>query len=55
MFSTVIVPLDGSALAARALPFALRLARSTSGRLVLVRAHVPLDDSLPLELENSGQ
>ena len=32
-----MVPLDGSAQAERALPFAVRVARETAGRLVLVR------------------
>jgi nucleotide-binding universal stress UspA family protein len=36
--TTVLVPLDGSELAERALPFAFALARATRGRLLLVRA-----------------
>jgi nucleotide-binding universal stress UspA family protein len=36
--TTVLVPLDGSELAERALPFAFELARATRGRLLLVRA-----------------
>jgi nucleotide-binding universal stress UspA family protein len=38
MLETILVPLDGSALAERALPYATRLARAAGGRLVLVRA-----------------
>ena len=35
---TILVPLDGSGLAERVLPFAVRLARAGDGRLVLLRA-----------------
>src|SRR5579859_162523 len=38
MFNTVVVPLDGSELAERALPYAVRFAAERGGRLVLVRA-----------------
>jgi nucleotide-binding universal stress UspA family protein len=38
MFRTLIVPLDGSEQAERALPYAVRLAQSGGGRVVLVRA-----------------
>ena len=38
MFRTIVVPLDGSPLAEQALPFAERLAASTSAQLVLARA-----------------
>jgi len=38
VYSTIMVPLDGSALAEGALPFALRVGRATGGRLVLVRS-----------------
>ncbi len=38
MFRTILVPLDGSPLAERALPFAEELARATGGNIVLVRA-----------------
>lgn len=38
MFSTILVPLDGSHLAARALPYAEVLARGCHGRLVLFHA-----------------
>ena len=38
MLRTIVVPLDGSALAERALPHALRLAQFSQGRLVLMRA-----------------
>src|SRR5579859_6935617 len=38
MFNTVVVPLDGSELAERALPYAVRFAAERGGRLVLTRA-----------------
>jgi nucleotide-binding universal stress UspA family protein len=38
MVSTILVPLDGSALARHALPFATFMAQSTRARLVLVHA-----------------
>jgi len=38
MFGTVVVALDGSSLAERAVPYAIGLAQSTGGRLVLTRA-----------------
>jgi nucleotide-binding universal stress UspA family protein len=50
MFNKVLVPLDGSALSARALPFAKRMANAAGARLIVVRAHLPADD-LGLRLE----
>jgi nucleotide-binding universal stress UspA family protein len=38
VFNTILVPLDGSELAERALPYAVRLAAERGGRLVLTRA-----------------
>jgi nucleotide-binding universal stress UspA family protein len=38
MFRTLMVPLDGSQQAERALPYAIRLARASGARLALVRA-----------------
>jgi nucleotide-binding universal stress UspA family protein len=38
MFRTLVVPLDGSDLAERALPYAVRLARVGRGRVILMRA-----------------
>jgi len=38
MFRTLVVPLDGSQLAERSLPYAMRLAQTDEGRLVLVQA-----------------
>ncbi|HLZ28095.1 MAG TPA: universal stress protein [Chloroflexota bacterium] len=38
MFRKFVVPLDGSELAERALPYAVRLARAGQGRIILVRA-----------------
>ena len=37
MYSSIMVPLDGPSQTERALPFAVRVARETAGRLVLVR------------------
>jgi nucleotide-binding universal stress UspA family protein len=52
MFKNILVPLDGSALAARALPFAKRLARAGGARLIVVRAYLPADDPLLLRVEH---
>jgi nucleotide-binding universal stress UspA family protein len=41
MIEKILLPLDGSALAERALPYALRLASATKARLVLMHATVP--------------
>ena len=38
MVATILVPLDGSPLAERAVPYASRIARTTGGELLLVRA-----------------
>jgi len=38
MLTTILVPVDGSALARRAVPYALALARAVHGRLILMRA-----------------
>jgi len=42
MLSTILVPLDGSPLAERALPIALDIARRAGGKVQLLRTHVPL-------------
>lgn len=41
MFSTILVPLDGSDLARRALPYAAALAKAAQARLILLHAYVP--------------
>jgi len=38
MFHTLLVPLDGSELAERAVPYAIRLAQASHARLVLMQA-----------------
>lgn len=38
MFTTILVPLDGSPLSRRALPYAVRLAKAAGGSVVLVRS-----------------
>jgi nucleotide-binding universal stress UspA family protein len=50
MFNTILLPLDGSALSTRAVPFAQQLATPGKSRLVVVRAHLPSDDDLDLRL-----
>jgi nucleotide-binding universal stress UspA family protein len=50
MFKTILLPIDGSALSARAVPFALRLATSANTQLIVVRAYLPSDDSLSSRL-----
>lgn len=54
MFRTILVPLDGSALAARALPFAGRVARAAGAELVLFRAS-PEGDVPPTRGEVGGE
>jgi nucleotide-binding universal stress UspA family protein len=52
MLSTILVPLDGSALAEQALPFAERVARATRARLLLARVVPPFsaaETSIALE------
>ncbi len=42
MLRSILVPVDGSPLAERALPIALDIARRAGGTVTLLRAHVPL-------------
>lgn len=42
MLRSILVPVDGSTLAERALPIALDIARRAGGSVTLLRAHVPL-------------
>lgn len=46
MFQRILVPLDGSAQAERAVPLAARLARATGGSLVLLRAVTHSHDAI---------
>jgi nucleotide-binding universal stress UspA family protein len=51
MFTRILIPLDGSARAERALPVAARLARSSSGTLLLTSVAHPMPVlSMPLEI-----
>ena len=47
MFKRILVPLDGSGRAERALPIAARLARASGGSLILVRVASTVPASLP--------
>jgi nucleotide-binding universal stress UspA family protein len=51
MVSTILVPLDGSDLARRALPFATALAQATGARLVLLHAYQPKSPDPQADLE----
>jgi nucleotide-binding universal stress UspA family protein len=51
MFNTILLPIDGSKLSARAVPFAQQLASPGESRLVVVRAHLPSDDDLDLRIK----
>jgi len=44
MLKTILVPLDGSPLAERALPFAAGLAQQLSAKVLLVRASVDVNE-----------
>jgi nucleotide-binding universal stress UspA family protein len=56
MLRTVLVPLDGSALAERALPYAARLARTAGAKLILVRAAAatPLPGTEPITADRTA-
>jgi nucleotide-binding universal stress UspA family protein len=54
MLSTLLVPLDGSPLAERALPYAEDLARRANGRLVLTRAVEGDADNAPDERQTAA-
>lgn len=53
MFQRILVPLDGSSLAERALPLAARLARATRGSLLLVRVVSPANEFALYSTESS--
>jgi len=53
MYRTILVPLDGSPLAERALPYANALARASQGEVVVVRAVAP--PRFPSEYHSSGR
>lgn len=50
MADTLLVPLDGSPLAERAVPFAAQLAANGAGRLVLAHVATPAADAAPYDL-----
>lgn len=54
MLNKIIVPLDGSALAERALPYAVALARPSRGRLILVHLTPPLAAMQQLNAERDA-
>ena len=47
MFKTIVIPLDGSALAEHAVPHGIALAKAFHGKVVLVRAYDPLASLAP--------
>ncbi|WP_201384564.1 universal stress protein [Ktedonobacter sp. SOSP1-85] len=49
MFKRILVPLDGSPRAERALPLAKRIARATRGSIVLVYVVDPISDLWAVE------
>jgi nucleotide-binding universal stress UspA family protein len=51
MFKTILIPLDGSALGERALPYALQIARAAGARLLLLQAARDLALLTRLEVE----
>jgi nucleotide-binding universal stress UspA family protein len=55
MLQTILVPLDGSPLAERALPYAVRLAKAGGGKLILLRAFDALRFTPPAQAEPDGQ
>ncbi len=61
MFKRILVPLDGSGRAERALPIAARLARAAGGSIVLVRvlstepASLPSAPAKPILLQTIGE
>ena len=55
MFTTVVAPTDGSLLSERAIPYARRLALAYNARVVVLRAHLPLDDALPDRMRHIGE
>ena len=61
MFKRILVPLDGSGRAERALPVAARLARASGGSIVLVRvvstapATMPSASAKPILIQTVGE
>lgn len=53
MFTSIIVPLDGSTLSEQALPLAWRIAQSTQATIHLVQVHLPVLDVEIAELRLS--
>src|SRR5688572_28581621 len=55
MYRTILVPLDGSALAERALRYAVSLAKSSEARLILMQAQLLDANGRPVDREHPAE